>query len=215
MIERADAERNIADVYAQATDAERASGRAWYATAERYVRTIAERTDTDAARVAAALAALSPRNPWAWNVQDAAAYADAFTRGAAMPSATTFGCNQRTAWAFLSGEHDWASAARKVRAFTRNCTGDTDAVTLDIWALRVAYCGEHSGQVGTREYDMLSAAYSSVAARVNETARDVQAITWLVAQRTGLGQTRRSAHAQTIKRGTFDWVRAMLTGGQA
>lgn len=212
MIEQTDAESNILSLYAQATDAEREHGRAWYATAERYVRTIAEHTDTDTARVAAALAALSPRNPWAWNVQDAAAYATAARVNADMPSATTFGNNRVNAWKFLRGEHDWASAARKVRSFVRNCTGDTDAVTLDVWALRVAYMGEHSGQVREREYTLLSDAYRNVAMRVNETPRDVQAITWVVAQRLGLGQARKSG-TRAPKAGTYEWVRAMLVEG--
>lgn len=212
MIELTQAERNIADVYAQATDAERASGRAWYPTAERYVATIGGRAATDTLRVAAALAALSPRNPWAWNVQDTAAFALAARVNADMPTATTFGRNRANAWAFLRGEHDWASAARKVRSFVLNCTGDTDAVTVDIWALRVAYVGEHSGQVTEREYDMLAQAYRNVAARVNETPRDLQAITWVVAQRLGLGQTRRRG-TRAPKSGTFDWVRDMLTAG--
>jgi hypothetical protein len=212
MIELEQAERNIADVYAQATDAERAAGREWYAQAERYVHTIAERADTDAARVAAALAALSPRNPWAWNVQDAAAFALAARVNAGMPRATTFTRNRETAWAFLQGSHDWASAARKVRSFVRNCTGDTGAVTLDIWALRVAYRGEHSGQVREREYTLLTQAYTNVAARVNEQPAHLQAITWVVAQRLGLGQ-QRVTKVRAPKSGTFEWVRAMLVEG--
>ena len=201
---------NIRSILAQATADDRESGADWYPTARRIVDGIAERTGQAPDRIAAAMAALSPRNPWAWNVQDAAAYAQATSEGGSMPSATTFGANRRRAWAFLHGESDWASAALKVRSFVANIMGDTDAVTVDVWAIRVATMGEQSDAPGIRQYREVADAYRTVAAEVGLTPRDLQAITWTTAERIGLGSQRRGRHGQTFKAGTFDYVRDLL-----
>jgi hypothetical protein len=151
-------------------------------------------------RVAAAIAALSPRNPWTWNVQDAAAYAFAVANGHDMPTATTFGANRRNAWAFLNGTHDWTSSALKVRSFVSNIMGDLNAVTVDVWAIRVATGGLLDAVPNDATYIMVANAYREAARIVGETPRDLQAITWLIAQ------TADNRAVKRPKRGTFDVV---------
>lgn len=202
---------SIRAIRAQATDTDVENGRDWYPSARRIVDTIAERSGTAPDRVAAAMAALSPRNPWYWNVQDAAAYAHAAAEGAEdAPTATTFGANRTRAWAMVRGGLDWTTSALKVRSFVSNIMGDPDAVTVDVWAIRVATAGEQSTVKNDRQYTEVAAAYREVAAEYGESPRDLQAITWTTAERIGLGSNRRGRHGQTFKRGTFEYVAAML-----
>jgi hypothetical protein len=202
---------SIRRAYAATTPADRETGRAWYPSAERIADAIAERTGTPRDRVAAAIAALSPRNPWYWNVADAAAFADAASAGAeTRPTATTFNANADRAWAFVNGAADWKTTALKVRSFVANILGDTDAVTVDVWAIRVATDGAEHAVRNDAQYREIADAYRTVAAEVGETPRDLQAITWVAAERAGLGSQRRGRHGLTFKRGTLPWVPALL-----
>lgn len=214
----------IVATYRDASPEDIAAGVAWYPTAGRMVAAIADSAPiaghgtVPQHRVAFALAALSPRNPWRWNVADAYA----FTHAAAAvlsgepdngpPAATTFGSNRAAAWRALGimgatmGD-PWASAAPKVRAFVSAILGDAHAVVVDVWAIRVATGGALDA-VRPGEYGRVAAAYQDAAAIVGIAPRDVQAITWLVAQRAGLGSNRRSDHTLAFKRGTPAIVRS-------
>ena len=67
----------ILATYREASEDQRSAGAAWYPTAGRMVSAIADSAGLPAVRVAFAMAALSPRNPWRWNVADAYRYAHA------------------------------------------------------------------------------------------------------------------------------------------
>lgn len=201
----------IVRTYSVATDAQRDAGRAWYPGAGAIARAIAEHADADAERVAYVMAALSPRNPWRWNVQDAYAFVVAAAEGRERPSATTFEVNRDRAWRVATGaEHDpWSTAAPKVRAFVAAILGDADSVVVDTWAMRVATDGALH-DVTDREYATVATAYRMAAAVLGETAREVQAVTWTVAQDAGLASSRRGRHDLTWKRGTAEFVRALF-----
>lgn len=206
---------NIRGIFHLATAADIDAGREWYPTAGRLAAAIGDRTGHGADRIAAAMAALSPRNPWAWNVQDTAAVAEYAANGGDLPKVTTFGQNRDRAIAFLLGAADWSSAALKVRSFVANICGDVDAVTVDVWAIRVATGGACSTVKNAGVYRDVAAAYRTVAAELGFSPRDLQAITWIVAERIGLGSNRRGRHTATLKRGTFGWVADLLTAGGA
>jgi hypothetical protein len=201
----------ITATYRRASAAQLAAGREWYPAAGRIVSAIADATSFDVVRVTHALAALSPRNPWRWNVADCYSYAVAARDGAPMPPATTFTRNRERAWAALAGDKVWAGPALKVRAFVAAVTGDDSAVVVDIWAYRVAV-GEspRSGSVPPSRYRSIAEAYTDAARNVGETPRDLQAITWVVAQDEGLASRRRGRHDVTHKAGTPDFVRSLL-----
>ena len=201
----------IVATYASATDAQRDAGRAWYPAAGAIARAIAEHADADAERVAYVMAALSPRNPWRWNVQDAFAFIVAAAEGRERPSATTFEVNRDRAWRVATGaESDpWTTAAPKVRAFVAAILGDASSVVVDTWAMRVATDGALH-DVTDREYADVAAAYHAAALALGVAARDVQAVTWTVAQDAGLASSRRGRHDLTWKRGTAPFVRALF-----
>lgn len=201
---------NIRAAADAATTADYAAGLRWYPAAGAIAATIADRTGFGTDRIAAAIAALSPRNPWAWNVQDAAALATFVRDGGTMPRVTTFNTNRDRAIAMLRGERDWASAALKVRSFVANICGDVDRVTVDVWAVRVATAGAESEVGGVRKYRAIEDAYRTVAAERGMTPRELQAVTWVWAERIGLGSNRRGRHTATLKAGTFEWVAAAL-----
>lgn len=201
----------IADTYRRATAADLAAGRDWYPTAGRIVDAIAASAGMSSPKVAMALAALSPRNPWRWNVADAYRYAHAAYAGDPMPTATTFGVNQRRAWAILTTGDAWTSAAPKVRAFVSAILGDRQSVVVDVWAIRVASRGALD-RVSNADYGLVARAYRLAAATLGESPRDLQAITWLTAEREGLGSKRRGRHGETFKAGTPEPVRRMFEG---
>lgn len=209
---------NIAEVYARSTTEQQEAGRAWYTTARGIVYAIAIETESDPVRVCYALSALSPRNPWRWNVADVYSFAVARKAGLTMPTATTFIRNQLRAWKALGEEgQPWTGTAPKVRAFVDAIMGDSDAVVVDTWAYRVA-TGEAPAK-GTRRlgsfkgstYADIAAAYTRAASLAGETPRDIQAITWLVAQTEGLASARMGRHDLTFKAGTPDFVKELLS----
>jgi len=208
---------DIVATYERATFAEMRAGRDWYPVAGRVVDGIVRAIPgADRERVTFTLAALSPRNPWLWNVADAFAYTLAGVDGdssAPPPAATTFGVNKARAWqiATASGPNGnpWSTAAPKVRAFVRAILGDSSAVVVDVWAIRVATAGRINA-VREHEYGPVVDAYRQAADIVGEEPRDLQAITWLVAQREGVGSHRRGRHDATYKAGTPVTVRTII-----
>jgi hypothetical protein len=207
----------IVATYESASDAQRRSGLDWYPAAGRMVGAIAESAGIAQYRVALALAALSPRNPWRWNVADAyvfahAAAADPNGAGrstADIPSATTFTPNRERAWRALTAEDTavWTGTAPKVRSFVAAILGDVHAVVVDTWAIRVATGGAYDTVRGDAEYGAVAAAYQDAAVHLSArygyvNARDVQAVAWVVAEQAGLGSRRRGRHGETFKAGT-------------
>lgn len=204
---------SIIATYHRASPADIAAGRDWYPSAGRIVRAIARESSIAPERVASAVAALSPRNPWYWNVADAHAFALSAASDGPMPaSATTFSANARRAWAMLRDDgSDWTAEAPKVRAFVRAIMGDADSVVVDVWAMRVATAGARDA-VRPGEYAAVADAYRAASAIVGESPRDTQAITWLVGQREGMGSARIGRHDKSLKRGTAPVIAELLTG---
>lgn len=202
----------IIATYDRASATQRVDGRAWYPSAGATITALADWSGLPADRLAAIVAALSPRNPWRWNVQDAAAIAYAAMHGLPCPTVSTFNVNRDRAWAFATGTSDWLGSAPKVRAFVANMTGDVDAVTVDVWAVRVATHGERVNIRSDADYRTIADAYRMAARMAGETPRDIQAITWLVGQADGLGSARHGRPDRSLKRGTLPIVVELLTG---
>jgi len=203
---------NILHYRHSATPEQEEAGIRWYPAAHRIVAAIADATGISDIRVCYALAALSPRNPWRWNVADAYAYASARAEGRTMPKATTFKRCQLTAWQALASDgQPWSTAAPKVNAFVRCIMGDVLEVVVDTWAVRVASGGQFSTVANDKAYAKVARAYVAAAELLGELPRDVQAITWIVAQTEGLATLRKGRHDLTFKAGTDPLVVDLLT----
>lgn len=198
--------RNIRSAILRASAAEYAEGKSWYPTAGRLAAVIADATASDVATAGAVIAALSPRNPWAWNVADAYAVLTHAQRpttrdgnAAKLPRVTTFNSNRDRAISFAAGASDWTSAAPKVRSFVANIMGDYRAVTVDVWAIRCATGGALDA-VPSRKgaYQRVADAYRAVAAELGILPAEAQAIAWVVCRNADP----RAAHAKAPKRGT-------------
>lgn len=184
---------NIMAAYERATDTQLAEGRAWYADASAVCRAIAERTDHSVATVAAVVSALSPRNKWARNVVDAAAYCEAARDGRPMPIACTYGANMRKAWAIATANDPSILSGRKVESFIANITGDWSRVTVDVWAIRCATDGASDAVKCEGEYRAVESAYQTVAAEVGLTPAELQAVCWVVVRSEYVRKSRKAA----------------------
>jgi hypothetical protein len=202
---------NILRVYYQASDAQRRAGADWYPFAFEICEEIGTRTGTSPHRIAYVMAALSPRNPWRWNVADAYRFAYAAMHHESMPVATTFKRNAEAAWRALTGENEapWKTSALKVRSFVNVIMGEWQEVVVDVWTARVATNGERD-DINDGEYRRIADAFVDAARRVNRAPAILQAITWIVAQDAGLGSGRKGRHDRSFKKGTPDVVKAMF-----
>lgn len=169
--------RRILAVYDRATDADKTAGADWYPYARGIATALGTAGGRDAAAAAAVIAHLSPRTPWARNVAGAA---ELMIHGRRMAGI------MRDNYARASAAWDHPEPldtlkGPKVRPFARNLLGDLDAVTLDIWAARVAGVTETQlARVGMHE--ALAAAYTRAARRRGVTPAVMQATTWIVAR---------------------------------
>lgn len=168
----------LVSLYCSADEDTRQRGRDWYPTMRRIVARIARETGTPVRRAVATAAITSPDAQLATNV--------AWTRTACANHAAKVGRYPNTMAArygrILRGEiaPERGCGGLKVRSFYRAILGDTDAVVLDRWALRVA--GHHRDTATDLQYARIAEIYRIAAAVVGETARDLQAILWTQAR---------------------------------
>ncbi|BBX09479.1 DUF7178 family protein [Mycolicibacterium aichiense] len=166
--------KRIMDVYRVASDADILAGKGWYDEARRVARELAEEAGISVTAAAAVIAHLSPRCPWERNIS----MAQELVR-----TGTTKGLYGNIAKARLAMIVDdpWSTFGDgpKTKAFAANIIGDDHAVTVDVWASRIAGINEQQlGRVGV--YEAVAHAYRLAAKRVGITPAEMQAITWVV-----------------------------------
>jgi len=161
-----------------AADAEtRRLGAAWYATAQlQAAAMVVEPGGLD--RACGVVAALSPRCGWEQNLAWAAKVLAAKRQKRGMPEVHTRAMRGQ-AWRIAGGEDPLdVLNGPKVRAFYRNLTGDTNAVTVDVWAARVALGRDDIAGPG-KLYTDIADAYAFAAAERNVARSTMQATTWI------------------------------------
>jgi hypothetical protein len=131
---------------------------------------------------AAVIAQLSPRTPWARNV--AGAYGLLLSGTAPHCMANNVA---RAKVAAAAADPLATLKGPKVSAFAANILGDTDRVTVDVWALRVALGGDseidpESAISKAGVYDAIAHCYRLAARRVGVDPAVMQAVTWIVAR---------------------------------
>jgi hypothetical protein len=182
-------EARILAAYDMADSATRAEGRAWYGLYRDVCHNLAERYDIESTLVIAAGALLSPQTTVDINLRNLETLCEAYARGDEYPPNVHIPDHLDRAWDALGGDLSSLTIAYtraglpkgnlKTRYFYRNILGDESLVCVDRWAARVA--GVHvEHQPKNKAYRDIANAYSGVAARVGESPRDLQAITWIV-----------------------------------
>lgn len=186
--------RRIVKAFRNASAADLAAGMGWYAEALR-VATLMDAANPS--RAAGVIAALSPRCQWSTNVAWSRTMLAAADAGAPVPAVHTETMRAQ-AYRIARGEHALAVLnGPKVRAFYANIVGDTDAVTVDVWAARVAtgLTGKDAERaIGTgARYARVAQCYREAARILGVTPREVQAATWTAAR--GVKPTDAGFHA--------------------
>lgn len=167
-----------------ATAQDLADGLAWYDRAYRAAERMADRYGVSVRCAAGVIAALSPRAQWGSNVAGAEKMIASAVAGEGQPSVNGLPDNRAKAWRIATGEDpDEVLSGPKVCAFFANILGDTEAVTIDMWAARAAEGWANERAPARRRYALLSESYRRVARKRGLCPRDVQAAVWTVYRR--------------------------------
>jgi hypothetical protein len=178
--------RRILATFDRATSADVEAGATWYTEAQTLATSLTATRlgtndllkDLSLEQAASVIAALSPRTSWSRNVAGATALV---THGPA--AARRLGCLGRNVETANRAKVEGLAAINgpKTNAFARNIMGDTEAVTVDVWACRVADLDEDKlGLKGA--YDAVAHAYRLAARRRGVAPTTMQATTWIVAR---------------------------------
>lgn len=170
--------RRILRTFDRATASDVESGARWYADAGDLATSLAVYVDGDRDKAAAVISALSPRTSWARNVATATAMLQS-----GPSAARKLGAMRGNVDVAIRAKRNGTSALNgpKTRRFAANILGDREAVTIDVWAARVAGVTElQLGRVGV--YDDLEHAYRLAAGRRGVDPATMQAVTWVVAR---------------------------------
>lgn len=156
-----------------ATPADVEAGDAWYRRARETSYDIAVESGLELRAAAGVIAAWSPRNQWIRNVSAARSTARGDHAGGLEASRAKAEAIARGAdpLEVLSG--------RKTAAFYRNIIGDESAVTVDVWAARVAGVSE-AALARRGAYDAVQRAYRAAARARGMTPARAQATAWIV-----------------------------------
>jgi len=171
----------IMGVWTKATDSDKEAGSLWYVEGGRLVDRLATQSGRTRETVAAVLAHLSPRTRWTQTVTGATSL---LLTGQAPGH---MGANVERARHALKSDHPLDTInGPKTRCFARNLLGDTESVTIDVWALRVAM-GDQEYEQGmiVRNLGLYRAfehCYRLAARRAGVEPATMQATTWIVAR---------------------------------
>lgn len=172
--------KNILDVYARATDDEKAHGLDWYA----YAQGIAlDLSPADVWRGAGVLSALSPLKKWDLNVRIASVSFETGIAQGNMPM------HNAIAQRILDGEFPLdVMKGDKTRSFAEAIAtgGNGSIATIDRHAHDIAmaeFFTDKTRKIGKRVYREMAVAYSEAADTLGISVNAVQAITWVAWRR--------------------------------
>lgn len=173
--------RNILDTWDRATDENRREGQTWYKAAHDIAAGFTLTTGHPIDYVAAVISHLSPKTNWKRNIQAARDVLNGINPTYALKA------NVARANATLESRNPlmtFGKGAKKTQRFARNILGDREAVTVDVWAQRVAQGKDADPKFLKRNggYESVERAYQVAANQLGEYPSVVQATTWIVAR---------------------------------
>ena len=171
--------QNIRDAWNAASDDQKARGAVWYQVANQLAEMVG---NGDVRKGAGIISALSPRMKWDRNMALATDAMNGNVHGA-------MGASLRKVQAILDGADPESvlPMTAKTGHFYRNIVDptDTDYVTVDCWAYRVATCEwDAPGPKSAKDYREVADAYRMVASELGMISNHVQAGTWNWARET-------------------------------
>lgn len=169
--------KRIMRTFERATTDEFLQGLVWYFDAKQIVTDLSSQSDYTAAQVAAAMAHLSPRLRWKQNVDSI----EQLVLSGKVPNYVMSGPANRAKAALVAAnpELTFGKKALKTLNFSRNVSGCSNSVTVDVWAANVAGIAESELKL-TGVYDAIAHCYRLAAKRAGVTPAQIQAITWIV-----------------------------------
>jgi len=175
--------KNINKVYKKATPYHKALGMTWYRRARGECEELSDKYKVEVWKVAAIVAALSPRNKWDRNLLDAETMLKKGLEG----TYSTFGSNVRKAYKILNCNNIREALIilngdKTKRFFINIYNKRSNKVTVDVWALRVAKLKDKKGNIKNtvtkKQYESVEKAYQIAAKKNNLRPYELQAITW-------------------------------------
>lgn len=171
--------RRILRTFDRATKSDVERGARWYDDAAQLVASLSTR-EVSLEQAASVLSALSPRTSWERNVAGATALLKSGPQ-----AALDLGCTRANVEKARRAKRDglavFGPTSPKTGRFARNFLGDREAVTVDVWAMRVVDLDEG---LLTRKgaYDAIEHAYRLAARRRGVEPATMQATTWILAR---------------------------------
>ncbi len=190
--------KNIKAIYQLATAVERTNGEAWYPVAGSVALDLADRYELTQAQAIGVIAALSPRNRWERNVQDAESLIQAFVSGgpeqARLTKVCTFGANKAKAIRILELGRRVAGMTEVLKILSgpklqefASCIAGLPDVCIDghafcIWAANRTGLKDVPA-IGVKLRRQIKADYTAAAKALGQTPATVQAVTWVAWRR--------------------------------
>jgi hypothetical protein len=172
--------RNLDKYFNLASESDIKSGLVWYQQANDICKDIAQKYGTSTFIASGVISALSPRNKWAKNIQDAYSVFEAVKNNveAVDTKVSTFHTNKFKAFAIAQGKVTITSDSNKTFAFCENIAHlNEDFVTIDVWHLRACF-DRTMGSIGDLAYKKLQSITLSKAKKLGMRGFEYQAIIW-------------------------------------
>lgn len=165
---------NLRNVYRRGTLEQIYEGLAWYEEEQTDVANLAIEFGHTPEQVAAAMAHMSPKTPWARNkVMCRELLETGSTRGMSGPI-------ERAKSALVSATPIEDMRGPKTTSFAKNLVGRYETVTVDVWAYRAACPSGDVEKMGIREYRLIENAYVATAKHFGISPAQFQAIIWVI-----------------------------------
>ena len=182
---------NIKAIYQLSTLLEKQNGLSWYPDASQIALNLADRYEISEPQAIGVLAALSPRNRWERNIEDASRLIAAYLAGgeeqALLTKVCTFTSNKKKAIRILQSKHAGHDdvlailSGPKLREFY-SCIAGFDNICIDGHAFCI-WQGERTGlkdvpAIGVKLRREIKADYKAAADELGMTGSALQAVTW-------------------------------------
>lgn len=173
---------NLSTYFDLATAEQIKGGKNWYRNANNICRKLSTDNYTPE-QVAGVISALSPRNKWERNIEDADTVLSAVAKGL-LPEdikVCTFNTNKFKAFEIAKGKRTINKNSRKTYAFIRNIAYlDPERVTVDVWHLRACFGKTIDTGLTPKRYDIIEKITLEEAHKVGLEGYEYQAIVWEV-----------------------------------